>query len=125
MNEPSALAIPKLETVRLEQSSPDSVKLAGMVKDRETIAELSAFFRAAHAQALRHRVTQMKVDVSELTFVSASAIRLFVDWVGWVNEEARPYKLRFLTSRFIAWQKSTFQGLSGLTTDVLEVAKID
>lgn len=125
MNGPLAPPIPKLETVRIEVPSPDSVKIAGMVKDRETIAQLSSFFRAAHAEALRHRVTQLKVDVSELTFISASAIRLFVDWVGWVNEEARPYKLRFMTSRFIAWQKSTFQGLSELTKDVLEVEKID
>lgn len=125
MNEPLSLPIPKLETVRIDVPSPDSVKIAGTIKDRETIAELSSFFRAAHAEALHQRVSQLKVDVSELTFISASAIRLFVDWVGWVNEEARPYKLRFVTGRFVAWQKSTFQSLAALTKDVLDIEKID
>lgn len=125
MNEPLALSIPKLETVRLDVPSPDLVKIAGMVRDRETIAQLSSFFRAAHAEALHHRVSRLKIDVSELTFISAAGIRLFVDWIGWVNEEARPYKLRFVTSRFVAWQKSTFPALSGLMKDVLEVEKVD
>jgi len=125
MNEALALSVPKLATVRLDVPSADSVKIAGIVKDRETIAELSSFFRAAHAEALHHRVSQLKVDVSGLTFVSASAIRLFVDWVGWVKEEARPYQLRFITSRFITWQKSTFATLAGLTKDVIEVERVD
>jgi hypothetical protein len=125
MSESLGFASPKLETARVEQVATDFVKLAGTVKDRETIARLAAFFRAAHAQALRERVSQMKVDVSELTFVSASAIRLFVDWVAWVNDGARPYKLRFLTSRFVSWQKTTFQTLANMTNDVLDIEKID
>lgn len=125
MTKPTDLSIPRLESVHIEVPSPDSIKLAGVVKDRESIAELSAFFRAAHAGALKRRISQVKIDVSQLTFVSAGAIRLFLDWVGWVNEEARPYQLRFLTSRSISWQKTTFQSLSALTEGVLVWERID
>ncbi|HEY3592983.1 MAG TPA: hypothetical protein VGL13_03890, partial [Polyangiaceae bacterium] len=93
MSDSIALASSKLDSLQVERSTPDSIKLAGVIKERETIAELAAIFRAVHAQAIEHRVSQMKVDVAELTFISASAIRLFVDWVAWVNDSARPYKL--------------------------------
>jgi hypothetical protein len=125
MSDSIALASSKLDSLQVERSTPDSIKLAGVIKERETIAELAAIFRAVHAQAIEHRVSQMKVDVAELTFISASAIRLFVDWVAWVNDSARPYKLRFVTSRFVPWQRSTFQSMASLTKDVFEIEKAD
>jgi hypothetical protein len=126
MTEISAVAVPKLESVRIEFISPETIRLEGSIQDREATADLTAFFRAIHSHALNQGLPVVRVDVSALTFVNASGIRLFIDWVTWVsNERARPYSLRFLTSRLITWQKVTFQALSALTKGVVEIERID
>jgi hypothetical protein len=126
MNDTLALQIPKLDTVRVELSPPDSIKLAGAVKDREAIAQLTAFFRAVHTHALEVRQMELRIDVSELTFVSAAGFRLFVDWAAWVKvEKYRPYRLHFLSSRWVGWQKTSLPALAALATDILDVQRID
>ena len=63
--------------------------------------------------------------MSGLTFVNSSAIRLFVDWATWVrNERGQRYTLRFITSRSVTWQKTSFAALMSLMKEVLAIEQI-
>jgi hypothetical protein len=122
----TSIAVPKLDTVSIEVVEPDTVRLKGTITKKEPAADLDGFFKAIHRTAIADRATQVNVDVSELTFVNSSAIRLFVDWATWVkNESTHRYKLRFLTSRHITWQKTSFTALKSLMDGILTFEGVD
>ena len=122
----SNLSVPKLEGINVEVVGPDTVKLKGTITKKEPAQDLDAFFKAVHRDAVSSKAEQVSVDVSELTFVNSSAIRLFVDWATWVkNENVHRYKLRFLTSRHITWQKTSFTALKSLMEGILSFEGVD
>jgi hypothetical protein len=122
----TSIAVPKLDTVTIEMVDPDTVRLKGTITKKEPAADLDSFFKTIHRTAISERTTQVNVDVSELTFVNSSAIRLFVDWATWVkNESTHRYKLRFLTSRHITWQKTSFTALKSLMDGILTFEGVD
>ena len=121
-----AIEVPKLDTVTIELPSPTSVKLKGTITKKEPAQDLEGFLRAVHRDATEKKAPEVKVDVSELTFVNSSAIRLFVDWATWLkNERGHRYTLKFLTSSRITWQKTSFAALLALMKDVLTVERVD
>ena len=122
----TAIDIPKLDTVSIEMLSNHAVKLKGTITKKEPAQDLEAFLRAVHNEATTRRTPEVVVDVSELTFVNSSAIRLFVDWATWLkNEKGHRYKLRFRTSSRITWQKTSFAALLVLMKDVMLVERVD
>ena len=122
----TAIQVPKLDTVSIEILSNHALKLKGTITKKEPAQDLEEFLRAVHSDATTSRTPEVRVDVSELTFVNSSAIRLFVDWSTWLkNEKGYQYKLRFLTSSKITWQKTSFAALLALMKDVLVVERVD
>jgi hypothetical protein len=122
----NTIAVPKLDSVNVELVDQETVKLKGTITKKEPAQDLDAFFKAVHREAVASRTPQVNVDVSELTFVNSSAIRLFVDWATWVkNESTHRYKLRFLTSRHITWQKTSFTALKSLMDGILTFEGVD
>jgi hypothetical protein len=122
----NSIALPKLDSVSVEVVGMDTVKLKGTITKKEPAQDLDGFFKAVHRDAVASRADQVNVDVSELTFVNSSAIRLFVDWATWVkNESTHRYKLRFLTSRHITWQKTSFTALKSLMDGILSFDGVD
>ena len=122
----NSITLPKLDSVSVEVIGTDTVKLKGTITKKEPAQDLDAFFKAVHRDAVASRADQVNVDVSELTFVNSSAIRLFVDWATWVkNESTHRYRLRFLTSRHITWQKTSFTALKSLMDGILSFEGVD
>ena len=120
------LSVPKLDGITVEVVGPDTVKLKGTITKKEPAQDLDTFFKAIHRDAVTTKADQINVDVSELSFVNSSAIRLFVDWATWVkNETSHRYKLRFLTSRHITWQKTSFTALKSLMEGILSFEGVD
>jgi len=120
------LTAPKLDGINVDIVGSDTVKLKGTITKKEPAQDLDAFFKSVHRDAVSTRSDQISVDVSELTFVNSSAIRLFVDWATWVkNESTHRYKLRFLTSRHITWQKTSFTALKSLMEGILSFETVD
>jgi len=114
--------VPKAESVAIQVSAPNQVKLSGTITQKDPSADLAGFFKALHTAALADGLSEVRADVSGLTFVNSSAIRLFVDWATWVKNERGPrYTLRFITSRSITWQKTSFMALMSLAKDVLAI----
>jgi hypothetical protein len=118
----TAVQVPKTDTVAIQVTAPNQLKLSGTITQKDPANELAGFFKALHTAALADKLTEVRADVSGLTFVNSSAIRLFVDWATWVkNERGSRYTLRFITSRNVTWQKTAFMALMSLTKEVLAI----
>lgn len=125
MSQFSAVPIPKAETIAIVVTAPNQVKLSGTITQKDPARDLAGFFKALHTAALADGLTEVRADVSGLTFVNSSAIRLFVDWATWVkNERGNRYLLRFVTSRNVTWQKTSFMALMSLAKEVLAVEHV-
>ncbi len=125
MSQFTAVQAPKAETVAIQVTAPNQVKLWGTITQKDPANDLAGFFKALHTAALADKLSEVRVDFSGLTFVNSSAIRLFVDWATWVkNERGQRYTLRFITSRNVTWQKTAFLALMSLTKEVLAIEHV-
>ena len=112
MSQFTAVHVPKSETIAIQVTGPNQVKLSGTITQKDPSSDLAGFFKALHTAAIADKLSEVRADVSGLTFVNSSAIRLFVDWATWVkNERSQRYTLRFITSRNVTWQKTSFTAL--------------
>ena len=125
MSQFTSVVVPKAETVAIQVTGPNVVKLSGTITQKDPSNELAGFFKALHTAALADKLAEVRADVSGLTFVNSSAIRLFVDWATWVkNERGQRYTLRFVTSRNVTWQKTSFTALLSLMKEVLAIEQV-
>jgi len=125
MSQFSSVQVPKAETIAIQLTAPNQVKLSGTITQKDPAQDLAGFFKALHTAALADKLSEVRADVSGLTFVNSSAIRLFVDWATWVkNERGQRYTLRFVTSRNVTWQKTSFMALMSLAKEVLALEHV-
>jgi hypothetical protein len=125
MSTSEEIEIPKIEGVVLELSPPDTLRIKGTITRKEPSVDLSGFFKAVHRDAISRKLGEVCVDVTELTFVNSSSIRLFIDWAVWVKSEPlHRYVLKFRTSRLITWQTTAFSALTSLMKEVVRVERI-
>jgi len=125
MSQFTDVQVPRAETVSIVLTAPNQVKLSGTLTQKDPAQDLAGFFKALHNAALADKLSEVRADVSGLTFVNSSAIRLFVDWATWVkNERGERYTLRFVTSRNVTWQKTSFMALMSLAKEVLAVEHV-
>jgi hypothetical protein len=125
MSQFSSVQVPKADTISIQLTAPNQVKLSGTITQKDPSNDLAGFFKALHTAALADKLAEVRADVSGLTFVNSSAIRLFVDWATWVkNERGQRYTLRFVTSRNVTWQKTSFMALMSLAKEVLAIEQV-
>ena len=125
MSQFTSVQVPKADTVSIQLTAPNQVKLSGTITQKDPSNDLAGFFKALHTAALADKLAEVRADVSGLTFVNSSAIRLFVDWATWVkNERGQRYTLRFVTSRNVTWQKTSFMALMSLAKEVLAIEQV-
>jgi hypothetical protein len=115
MSNLSQIDLSQLASFELSISPPSAVAMRGTIAIPDPGLLLGGCFRRIHEAALADGLSELSVDVRQLTFVNSSAIRLFVDWSSWVSV-ARPngYLLRFRTDRRITWQRTSFAVLQSL-----------
>lgn len=115
MSNLSRVELPQLASFELAITANNAVAMRGTIAIADPGLLLGGCFRRLHDAALADTLSELSVDVRQLTFVNSSAIRLFVDWSSWVAS-ARPsgYVLRFRTDRRITWQRTSFAVLQSL-----------
>jgi hypothetical protein len=123
----SSITIPKVDGLSLSIEGDARLMIRGMIATREPNQNIGIFFRALHGAILAEHMAAFTVDVSELTFVNSSAIRLFIDWAMWLNQlaAAQRYRLTFVTSRHVTWQVTNFSALRSLVGNVVFVEPKD
>jgi hypothetical protein len=117
------LTPPTLADVRIAIEPPGTIKFAGTITSRDPALDLAPFLKNVHSAIVADGLKEVSIDVSALTFVNSSAIRLFVDWATWAKKEPEPnrYLLKFLTDHLITWQKTSFMALKSLAPSVVSV----
>ena len=123
----SSIAIPKIDGLSMAIETDGHLVIRGMIATREPNQSIGVFFQALHSTILTSHLSTFSVDVSELTFVNSSAIRLFIDWAMWINQVPAPdrYRLTFVTSRHITWQTTNFSALRSLVGNVVYIEPKD
>jgi hypothetical protein len=120
------VALPRLSTLDVQISPPAKLALSGTVTSKDPAGDLGPFTRAVHQGALADGLSELRVDVTGLKFVNSSAIRVFVDWATWVKQSQTPcYRLHFITSKRVTWQKTCFMALLSLAEDALVVEQVE
>jgi hypothetical protein len=121
-----AIKVPDVESLEIRLSTPPKLSLAGTITAKDPAQALGSFFKSVHEAAKADELPEFLVDVSRLTFVNSSAIRLFVDWATWIQQSKRgAYTLRFLTDRSVTWQRTSFTALCSIAQDVLQVEHVN
>jgi hypothetical protein len=125
MSQSPMLDLPKVEGVDVEFVPPNTLKMKGVMARKEPSADVAVLFKRMHRDAIDQKLQTFCVDVTGLTFVNSSSIRLFIDWAVWVKAEAEHrYLLTFRTNRQITWQTTAFAALSSLMKEVVLVERV-
>jgi hypothetical protein len=125
MNGMTPIGVPKVDGIVVEIVQPNTLKLGGTLTRKEPSADLAGFFRLLHEDAVARKMAVFWVDVTGLTFVNSSSIRLFIDWAAWVKAETgHRYVLAFRTSRHVTWQTTAFSALTSLMKECVTVERV-
>jgi hypothetical protein len=86
-------------------TAPRTVCLRGELSMRDPIADVGPHVRKIH-DAIAGSGGDLVVDLTELSFVNSSGLRIFLDWIAWIASEPaeRRYRLKLRTSRKAMWQ---------------------
>jgi hypothetical protein len=110
---------------RLEAAGDKALKmnLAGSA-DLSVKASLDRFLQEVHNEALRVRAGEVSVDLRRLEFVNSSCLKGFVNWILAVEEQPsdRQYRITFVSSPTIQWQRRSLHALSCLASDLVTVS---
>lgn len=112
------------DTVEFEPVAPATLRIRGQIAIQEPSKHLRPYVQSVHQAILAAKVAEFEVDVTALSFVNSSAIRLFIDWATWVSEEGKPYKLLFRTHKASTWQRSAFGAIRALTGDAVHISAV-
>ena len=118
---------PTLETLAVHVEPSGRIALKGTITTENPSLDVGAFMLGLHNAALADKLTTVELDVSGLTFVNSSAIRLFIDWASWLRAKGKPppYVLRIRSSSAITWQKTSFMALTSLAPGIVEIQQVD
>jgi hypothetical protein len=89
-----------------------------IVKDR-----LDIFLAGVHREALRLGVKEVAVDFRTLEFMNSSCFKGFLDWIARVQElpSDKIYRIRFLSTQAILWQRRSLNALYCFAPDLIAV----
>ena len=98
------------------------LRLAGNADMRVTYS-LHLFLTRLHAEARRHAVAEVEVDLHSLEFMNSSCFKNFVTWINEVGESVKEqqYKIRFVSNPSLLWQRRSLHALCGFAKDLITV----
>jgi hypothetical protein len=109
------------ESAEFEPEPPARLRIRGQIAIQEPTKVFQPYLQSVHEAAIAAGVAEFEVDVTALSFVNSSAIRLFIDWATWVSEGGRPYLLVFRTQKTSTWQRAAFGAIRALSGDAVRI----
>jgi hypothetical protein len=99
-----------------------TIKLMGNA-DLNVKAQLDRFVAAVHEHAVKASAEEVTVDLRRLEFMNSSCLKSFVWWISTVQDLGPPgnYKITFLSSPSMYWQRRSLNALACLATDLVSV----
>lgn len=85
--------------------------------------QLDHFLREVHQEAQRRRAEEVTVDVRQLEFMNSSCLKCLLWWVSTVQEQPTEgkYRIVFLSSPSVYWQRRSLDALACLAGDIISV----
>jgi hypothetical protein len=76
-----------------------------------------AFINKLHAEAQRLSVKEVRLDLTQLYFMTSSCIKCFVTWIGFINAAppSKQYGIHFVVNPNLRWQKRNLDVLLQLS----------
>lgn len=123
MSQLEKVEVPQFPGVAISISKEGKLTLTGTIATRDPADGIAPFFRKVHDATLADKLPSFRIDLSQLTFVNSSAIRLFVDWVSWIKSgpAGTRYKAVIMMNSKITWQKTSLGVLKSLAPDIVEL----
>jgi hypothetical protein len=84
---------------------------------------LDRFLSSVHREARLNNVREVTVDLRSLDFMNSSCLKSLVTWVTQIQDLPRgqQYRVTFLSSPTLYWQKRSLHALSCLANDIVSV----
>lgn len=126
MSQLQQLSVPQIPAVSLVLDAQGKLTLSGSIATRDPAEGIAPFFKRVHDAAVADKQKQFAVDLSGLSFVNSSAIRLFIDWVTWIKSEKTEsqYKFVIVMDPRVTWQKTSLVVLKSLAPQIVELKNI-
>ena len=99
-----------------------TVTIAGNA-DLNVKTQLDRFLAMVHTDAQRLGLEEVTVDFRRLDFMNSSCLKCLVSWITRIQDlpAANQYKLTFVSSPAMYWQKRSLHALSCLASDLVTV----
>lgn len=99
-----------------------SVHLAGTA-DNETRAELAVYVEKLHAEAVRHGVAAVELDLRKLEFMNSSSFKILVAWLAQIRDlgPSSQYKLTIRSDPSLLWQRRSLAALSCFAVNLVTI----
>ena len=111
------------ESFSVVPGSDGRLVFKGVIAMRDPSGVVGGYLKRVHAAAVADQLARVTLDVTALEFMNSSAIRMFIDWVEWIGSGTHQYQLHCLTNARVTWQRSTFNALRSLSSQITVEAK--
>jgi hypothetical protein len=98
------------------------VTIAGNA-DLNVKVQLDRFLAMVHADAQRLHLEEVTVDFRKLDFMNSSCLKCLVSWITRIQDlpPGHQYRLTFVSSPAMYWQKRSLHALSCLASELVTV----
>jgi hypothetical protein len=105
----------------------DTVFVAGEIDQLSPRDFMASFLEIVHNMALGEGLVEVKVDVTELSYLNSSGIKEFLSWILRRNRipPEKKYRLNFLFDPAVTWQPITLPRLRDLDPDGIVLTPIN
>jgi hypothetical protein len=119
----ASIAPLELRGFRAVASEGPTLQLFGRITPQDPTESLSPYLRRVHDAALADGARSVRIDLTELDFMSSSAIRALMSWIIWIRDEAeaRRYQLAFVWRTDSDWLRPTLSALETIGGGIVVV----
>jgi len=98
------------------------VQISGTA-DNETKPDLDRYIKQLHAEAVRHTVTAVELDLRQLEFMNSSSFKILIAWLAQIRDldAAAQYKLQIRSNPNLLWQRRGLAALSCFAVDLVTI----
>jgi hypothetical protein len=104
----------------------NTIYFIGVLSTRNPDALLGPFIEKVHNNVTQMNIKEIKVNLTELSFINSAGIRVLANWVIKNRQlpENKKYKIHFISNYQYAWQKNNMQALTLLNKEYTTVKTI-
>ena len=91
--------------------------------DVEAKPEIDVVVKTIHEEALRLQAERVEVDLRQLEFMNSSCFKVFVSWLGNVQDldPGKQYRIHLVSNPNLHWQRRSLAALSCFAVDLVTI----